>query len=630
MPTPTAPEAQASTRPLAERRWGRWALIGVPLVSAFAGVLFGWTAGLGVAAGLGLLALALGARREQQLLLRLARSAESMAALDMPLLILDSNDRVRWASAAYVALYPGLGQVAVGTPYETLKRRVLASGALDLPAHAHEAWLQARLTAHMGAGDSRLQPMADGRTLQVLERRTRLGGWACVFFDVTELVRTQQQLSEARDQAEAAGELLQQALDAMPAGFEIWDRDDRLLRCNRAVLDHAGPLAARMQPGLRFEDLARESLAAGLLPVPPEQHTQWLVERLAQRGRPGRPFLIEMNGRWTQVAERRMAGGGLVTVRQDVTELVEARRALTEAQAQLTAVIDTAGAAIATLGTDGLLRSVNQAAEALLGWRAEELVGQPAQRLVPAAAQQELLDEFKALLAGQPRRLGQRKEIPLVRRDGRVLTALAAFSEVKRGTEHLVVGVFIDVTEQRRAEAQLREANTRLETLSSTDALTGLANRRRLLEQLQLLWAHGQRESVPIAALLVDVDHFKRFNDFHGHQAGDAALVEVAQLLKQAARRGTDLAARYGGEEFVLLLDHCDLDAARARAEALREQLAARALPHGDAPLGRLSVSIGVAGLLPSRPLRPEELFSRADQALYRAKAAGRDQVAVY
>jgi diguanylate cyclase (GGDEF)-like protein len=129
-----------------------------------------------------------------------------------------------------------------------------------------------------------------------------------------------------------------------------------------------------------------------------------------------------------------------------------------------------------------------------------------------------------------------------------------------------------------------------------------------------------------LAALLVDVDHFKRYNDHHGHQAGDAALVALAEMLRGCARRATDLVARYGGEEFGVLLEDCEAEAALSRAEGLRIALRERALPHGNAPLGRISVSVGVASLVPEPGQRLEELLSRADAALYRAKAAGRDR----
>ncbi|MFN4115340.1 MAG: diguanylate cyclase domain-containing protein [Inhella sp.] len=243
---------------------------------------------------------------------------------------------------------------------------------------------------------------------------------------------------------------------------------------------------------------------------------------------------------------------------------------------------------------------------------------------------QRLVDEFDRHLRGKASELlGQRREFNAIHRDGRRLVVRAAITEVSDAGERLFVGVITDITEQRAAESALRQANVRVERLSATDPPTALANRRRLMEQLQQLWQHGLREQV--AVLLVDVDHFKLYNDHHGHhghhghQAGDAAPQAVAGLLNGVARRATDLAARYGGEEFLLLLDHCDLTGARELGEELLTAVRGAAIAHGNAPLGRLCVSRGCASRVPSRDGSPEDLMSHADTALYRAKAGGRD-----
>ncbi len=762
-PAPSNPPARASTRPQNERAWSPWLLLGAVCLTLLILPWLGEQQTLLVIALLAVPALLLLWWRERRLLLRMASGTEALAALDIPLLILDAEDRVRWASAAYAQQYPGLGQVPVGMPYQELARRVYRTGAIDVPPEEVESRLAQRLRDHAGPGHVRLQPMRDGRTLKVVERRTRLGGWTSVAFDVSDLRATEQALREAGQAAQAANALLEDALDAMPAGFEIWDRDDRLLRCNRRLLDLYPGTGDLLQPGVRFEAVLRRTLELGMIPAARGREAAWMSERIASRGQLGRPFVVDYGGRWLQIDERRTRSGHLVCVRQDVTELVEARRALSAAQAhaerqhrllahavnalplgieiydergrlhlvnqqfrdwhpqidydallglrfeemvrisqakgmlpleaerdpeawiservaahgrarepqlhtlpdgrrvltqetrtpeghvvisrqdvsellrkeedlaalhaQLSAVVETAGAGIVTIGDDGRLRSINRAAQQLWGLAPGELVGKPARLLLEPDQQQRLVDEFDRHLRGEASELlGQRREFNALHRDGQRLVVQAAITEVRGSKERLFVGVITDITEQRAAESALREANARLQQLSATDPLTGLANRRRLMEQLQQLWQHGLREQVAVAVLLVDVDHFKRYNDHHGHQAGDAALQVVAGLLGQVARRGTDLAARYGGEEFVLLLDHCDPAGARERAEELLSALRAAALPHGDAPLGRLSVSIGCASRLPSRASRPEELLSAADAALYRAKAAGRDR----
>lgn len=177
----------------------------------------------------------------------------------------------------------------------------------------------------------------------------------------------------------------------------------------------------------------------------------------------------------------------------------------------------------------------------------------------------------------------------------------------------------------RRTE-ELTAANRRLELLSTTDALTGLANRRRLEERLQEEWTHARCTGRPIALAMVDIDHFKLYNDHYGHPTGDDCLQRVAAELTRNLR-GTDLVARYGGEEFAVVMPGLDVAAATRAAERLREAVAGLAEPHVLACAGIVTVSIGVASTTPSGDRDPEELLERADMELYRAKRGGRNQV---
>lgn len=172
-------------------------------------------------------------------------------------------------------------------------------------------------------------------------------------------------------------------------------------------------------------------------------------------------------------------------------------------------------------------------------------------------------------------------------------------------------------------------ANLKLAELSATDGLTGIANRRRFDDFLALEWARSIRNASPLALLLLDVDHFKAFNDNYGHQAGDEVLRQVAQILRKNARRPTDLAARYGGEEFALIGPDTPVEAALAIAENIREEIASLALPHEYSTHGRLTVSIGLAVSTLGLPEKPESLIEMADAALYSAKHLGRNRVEV-
>jgi diguanylate cyclase (GGDEF)-like protein len=178
------------------------------------------------------------------------------------------------------------------------------------------------------------------------------------------------------------------------------------------------------------------------------------------------------------------------------------------------------------------------------------------------------------------------------------------------------------VEERTRA---LGEANSALEALSNTDALTGIANRRRFDHVLAQEWNRGQRAGTPLALVILDVDHFKHFNDLYGHLAGDDCLVALALVLKHAGRRAGDLVARYGGEEFVLLVPQTSELDAFASARHIQSEIWSLALPHADTAPGIVTVSLGVASVVPSGQHTPEELVREADSALYRAKRLGRN-----
>lgn len=175
---------------------------------------------------------------------------------------------------------------------------------------------------------------------------------------------------------------------------------------------------------------------------------------------------------------------------------------------------------------------------------------------------------------------------------------------------------------EKKVERRTQELKTlmeELETLSLTDSLTGLTNRRGFEQRLSMEWQRATRYAHPLTVMLIDVDHFKRFNDDFGHQTGDQVLAQVGAILQQAVRT-TDLACRYGGEEFVIILPDTPMDDALPIAHRICEQVASYAWN-----TRQVTVSIGVAQLDQQESAR--QLVSDADQALYQAKAAGRNQV---
>ena len=181
----------------------------------------------------------------------------------------------------------------------------------------------------------------------------------------------------------------------------------------------------------------------------------------------------------------------------------------------------------------------------------------------------------------------------------------------------------------RESQHKLAEANIELQKLAALDGLTGIANRRRFDDVIRLEWQRGQREQKPLSLLMCDIDHFKAYNDSFGHLAGDLCLKKAAAVLTENLKRPADLAVRYGGEEFVIILPETSLAGAQVVANAVRSHLEKLALDNPEAAGGIVTMSIGVASVVPSRADTPENLTARADKALYAAKTAGRNRVCV-
>ena len=198
-----------------------------------------------------------------------------------------------------------------------------------------------------------------------------------------------------------------------------------------------------------------------------------------------------------------------------------------------------------------------------------------------------------------------------------------------RGTFCGYRGVASDVTVRVRAEEALQRANEQLEQLALHDPLTGLANRRKFAERFEYDMARAVRARTPLSLLMIDIDHFKAINDRHGHLAGDACLKALAALLAGSVR-AVDLVARFGGEEFVVLLPEMSVAQSLVAAERMRFQVQAHPAGIGDgAPGVAVTVSVGAATSM-GAALTLEEVLARADEAVYRAKRAGRNQVCAW
>jgi two-component system, chemotaxis family, response regulator WspR len=177
-----------------------------------------------------------------------------------------------------------------------------------------------------------------------------------------------------------------------------------------------------------------------------------------------------------------------------------------------------------------------------------------------------------------------------------------------------------------RMRAELEASNAELKRLTRLDGLTGIANRRRFDESIAEEWKRARRTNRPLALVLIDIDYFKSYNDFYGHVGGDDCLRRVAEALAGAPRRPADLVARYGGEEFAILLPETPVEGAVTVAELARESIAQIAIPHAKSPVAPfVTISQGIAAVVPAAVASPADLIERADKALYVTKTSGRN-----
>jgi diguanylate cyclase (GGDEF)-like protein/PAS domain S-box-containing protein len=210
-------------------------------------------------------------------------------------------------------------------------------------------------------------------------------------------------------------------------------------------------------------------------------------------------------------------------------------------------------------------------------------------------------------------------------KDGRTLERYTTSLRSEGGQYLGRVWFFTDITDRKRAEEELQAAYRTVEALSAIDTVTGLANRRRFDDYLALEWRRAMREGRPISLLLVDVDHFKSFNDTYGHLSGDACLRRIAQSTLDSVKRAGDLVARFGGDEFTVILTDTGSDGALRVANDICESVRNCKLPHQANAKGVVTASVGCASMTPTPGKDTAALIDLADRALYSAKRAGRD-----
>jgi diguanylate cyclase (GGDEF)-like protein/PAS domain S-box-containing protein len=302
---------------------------------------------------------------------------------------------------------------------------------------------------------------------------------------------------------------------------------------------------------------------------------------------------------------------------------------------QFRLAIEASPCAMILVGAEGSIALVNREAERLFGYGPGELTGQSIEVLVPESLRRShraQREEFNT--APRPRPMGHRRDLTGVRRDGTAIPIEIGLNPLPTSGGRYVLAAIVDLTERKRYEQrishqaqELKEANVKLSEMAVTDSLTGAWNRRAFLDQLEIQMEMALRTTRPMSVLILDLDHFKTYNDEYGHLAGDDVLKRAARILRDQARR-SDYVARIGGEEFAIILPETDGKGAVRLGDRFRG-----ALEEAEWPRREVTASIGGATLVFETPdRRPDtdwrsRLLTDADRALYHSKEHGRNRV---
>jgi len=283
---------------------------------------------------------------------------------------------------------------------------------------------------------------------------------------------------------------------------------------------------------------------------------------------------------------------------------------------------------------DGQITACNASAEKIIGLTPDQMMG-----LTSVDLDWRTVQEDGSPFPGQqhPAMIALQTGKPLsnvvmgIHKSDKTLTWISINSQplfqMNQSQPYGVVTTFADITERKRAEEMLRHRAEQERLIATTDGLTQVANRRCFDERLQSEWHRLMQGKEQLSLIMLDVDYFKRYNDCYGHQAGDICLVKVASSAAQAVKRSSDLFARYGGEEFAAILPNTDAAGAIAVAESIREAIRDLGIPHEQSDVSAIvTVSMGIASIVPCCGKSPDELIAAADRALYDAKRQGRDR----
>ncbi|MDF2959818.1 MAG: hypothetical protein K0S39_1553 [Paenibacillus sp.] len=317
----------------------------------------------------------------------------------------------------------------------------------------------------------------------------------------------------------------------------------------------------------------------------------------------------------------------IISTSSDITRRKQAESELIESEERYRKLIKFLPDGI-IIHCEGKVVQVNRKTLELLGAADKtELIGLNKADLVHPDSAEEVIAQNQEILMNKSS--VPPSERVYIRLDGQTMNVEVSAAWTSYKGKPAIMTVFRDITVRKRAELRLHEANELFKKLSMIDGLTGIANRRHFEESYQMIWEQAVQQASAVSIMLLDIDFFKVYNDTYGHQGGDICLKEVASALDHLSQAEGYFAARYGGEEFICILPDTHELGAYEFAAKVRKAVEALAIPHTESKVSRqVTVSIGIATVVPTPVTGRSELIEQADQALYKAKTNGRNQIA--
>jgi diguanylate cyclase (GGDEF)-like protein/PAS domain S-box-containing protein len=538
----------------------------------------------------------------------------AISNMSQGLLLFDASERIVICNRRYVELY-GLSPDVVqpGCSFQRLLEHRKETGSFVEDIEVYRAEIRRALAR--GEPARFIARTADGRLIEIVNQPLPDGGWVATHEDVTE----RQRLLEARTEAEQLlrGQKVQldAALNNMIQELCMFDAEGRVILFNERFARFKGVPAADLV-GRSVRDLLEIRKAQGMLHADPDQVVAEVLERV-RSGRAATEIIKTGDGRAWRMVDQPMVGGGWVATFEDITEQRRLEQERERDRAFLNNIVNAAPTPIIVKSVDtGQYILINEAAVEYVGLERGQIIGRTTHEVWPQATADLIDGHDKDLLRSDGHRQFEEHAVDTPGKGLRTVTSKRLVIRDCDGKAQYLLTVVEDVTERKRSEAQIVH-------MAHHDLLTGLPNRAFFMQKMDEAGARLRRWGEPLTIFILDLDRFKIVNDSLGHPAGDALLKETASRLRSALRE-TDVLARLGGDEFAIIQvgETNQPQAAAGLADRIIEIIREPYVIEGNEV--SVGASIGIA-MAPADGTEPTELIKKADLALYRTKAQGRN-----